>query len=64
MVDGHRRDAWEHTSWIIACLINSNPFRKKGSRPVKPSDVNPMERRKPGAPFKIKMADLKGALDC
>jgi len=39
MVEGRGEFEWARTSWILATYINSN--RKKGSRPVKPEDLNP-----------------------
>lgn len=64
MVEGRRLDAWEHTSWLIASFINSNPFRKKGARPIKPSEVNPMERKeRTGPSIKIKISALKGMFE-
>lgn len=39
MHDANQRTHWSHTSAIVAAIINTN--RKKGSKAVKPEDLNP-----------------------
>ncbi len=58
MAEGKCREHWNHTSSILAVLINAN--RGKGDRAVKPSDLNPYEaRRREGPVMKVKMSELR-----
>jgi len=43
MAHGKNRADWNHTSHLIALLININ--REKGKRPVKPQEFNPYAQR-------------------
>jgi hypothetical protein len=48
MRDAALRERWDRTSFIAACLINSNPFRKGPA--ISPQRLNPYAnsaRRKP-----------------
>ena len=64
MAEGRRREDWNHTASIIAALINSNPFRKPGAKPVSPQEIHPMGRGESAAPtFRIKVSALKGMFD-
>jgi hypothetical protein len=40
MAEGHHRDAWQHTSSLMALMANVNRDPKK-ARAFKPSDFNP-----------------------
>jgi hypothetical protein len=44
MADGKQRDAWAHTSSLMALLVNINRDPKRG-RAVKPDDFNPFAQR-------------------
>jgi hypothetical protein len=63
MADGRGRERWEHTSSILAVLINVN--RGKGDRAVKPSELNPYtaRKKKDEVLMKVKMSDLKPFFD-
>lgn len=39
MAEARGRDNWQHTSVIVATLVNSNPFRK--GKPATPSEFDP-----------------------
>ncbi|MFW5832870.1 MAG: hypothetical protein ACOCYE_02080, partial [Pseudomonadota bacterium] len=54
MDEGRSRAAWDHTSAIVATLINVN--RGKNTRPVKIKDVHPHEQR---APLPLTAADVR-----
>lgn len=41
MAEAKGRDNWRHTSMLCAVFANSNPFRAKGSKAVKPADFDP-----------------------
>ena len=41
MHEGRSRDAWDHTSLVVATILNVN--RAKGRAPIKPSAVNPWQ---------------------
>ena len=41
MYEGRSREAWEHTSLLVATILNVN--RAKGRAAIKPSAVNPWE---------------------
>lgn len=45
MDEARSRAAWDHTSAIVATLVNVN--RSKKSRPVKIKDVHPHAKRDP-----------------
>jgi hypothetical protein len=51
MDDSRDRDAWNHTSFILATIQNSNPFREGPA--VKHTDVHPHYVR-PGAGVPVK----------
>jgi hypothetical protein len=40
MAEGRRRDAWQHTSALLAMLFNAHRDPKK-SQPRKPTDFDP-----------------------
>lgn len=44
MVDGHESVAWNHTSHILAMMINTNGGGKK-RRPVLPEKMNPYAKK-------------------
>lgn len=39
MAEGRRKEAWTHTSLLLATLINGNPYID--GDPVSPDDLNP-----------------------
>ncbi len=41
MYEGRSRERWEHTSLVVATILNVN--RAKGRAAIKPSAVNPWE---------------------
>jgi len=60
MVEGKSRDAWNHTSNLLAVIINTNRDPKKP--PVRPMELNPHTLKNEDAPIVIeKMSDLKYA---
>lgn len=48
MSEGRSREAWLHTSAEIWVVAETKRNRKQRSRPFKPSDFNPYERRVTG----------------
>lgn len=44
MAEGRQREAWDHTSFLIATLINVNSLRK--GKPVQPSTFHPFTRKR------------------
>ena len=50
MAEARAREAWNHTSAVLAMIANANRDPKK-SRPLKPGDFHPYAgKRKPGIP--------------
>lgn len=48
MAEARRKDAWDHTSALLAMLANCNRDPKKRPRPYRPADFHPLtERAKP-----------------
>lgn len=41
MSEARQRERWDHTSFIIATLMNANRDPKKRRRPFAPSEFNP-----------------------
>jgi hypothetical protein len=60
MAEGQSREAWQHTSSLLAMLINANPFRSKGAKIAQPHQFDPYHR-KPAAdkPLKAPLWALK-----
>ena len=46
MTEAIGREAWNHTSSVLAMLANANRDPKKSPRAFKPSDFNPYAKRK------------------
>lgn len=44
MIDGRRRDAWDHTAQLLCLLVNLN--RGKNDPARKPAEFHPYHRRK------------------
>jgi hypothetical protein len=42
MADAERREAWQHTSAILAMLANVHRNPKKKPQPFKPSEFHPL----------------------
>ncbi|NLW83533.1 MAG: hypothetical protein GXY41_03865 [Phycisphaerae bacterium] len=42
MAEGKSKDAWQHTSALLALIANVNRDPKR-TKPFKPSDFNPMQ---------------------
>jgi len=47
MADARVREAWSHTSWLAATIINW--AGRIARRPVKPEEVNPLLAKPPGS---------------
>lgn len=45
MVDGCRREAWNHTSHVLAMLANCHRDEKRRHAPFLPGEFNPTLRR-------------------
>ncbi len=64
MARAKQREAWDHTSHVLAVLINANRDHKKSS-PVKPEELNPfhepvqLTRGEKESALKEQMACLK-----
>ena len=60
MAEAARREAWEHTSSLMALVANANRDPKRKPTPFKPADFNPYAlRRSSGLPL---TADTIGVL--
>lgn len=61
MSESRCRQQWQHTSSLMALLVNINSDPKKG-RTAKPSEFNPYEQAKAGAKptMRMSIAGLKG----
>jgi hypothetical protein len=46
MADARRRDAWQHTSALLAMLANVHRNPKKKPQPFTPAEFNPLVERK------------------
>ena len=44
MAEAHRKEAWQHTSTIIATLANIHRDPKKKPKPFSPSDFQPVPK--------------------
>lgn len=62
MTEAKCRQQWQHTSSLMALLVNINRDPKKGSA-AKPADFNPYEQSKVGErpTMRMSVAGLKGA---
>ncbi len=60
MVDAHRREAWQHTSSVLATLANIHRDPKKKPKPYSATDFQPtfLSVPKPDAP-KVEIRVLK-----
>lgn len=58
MVDAHRKEAWQHTSAVLATLANIHRDPKKKPRPFRPSDFQPSTQPQP-TPMKSSIHILK-----
>jgi hypothetical protein len=56
MLEAKRDEDWDHSSYLIAALVNSNPFR--GGKPVQPGDFHPYRK----ASRQIRMVLPKGEM--
>ena len=68
MADARKRHEWDQTAELCAAIVNSNPFREDGAKPVESWRFNPFELRdrakktgrKPKAkPRKVSVSVLK-----
>lgn len=57
MADGRSREAWNHTSALLAMLANVHRDRKK--RPLQPADFHPYAKAKQGRLPKAPVSLLK-----
>lgn len=46
MAGGRMKAAWSVASWKQAFELNASPYRKKGTKPVQPDDINPLSKKK------------------
>ncbi len=51
MAEARGRDAWQHTSCILALIANVNRDPKK-TRAFRPDDFNPFSGRRRGVPLR------------
>ena len=58
MADGRMRQAWNHTSTVLALIANVNRDPKK-SKAFGPKDFHPYETRKAERPVKADISILK-----
>lgn len=58
MAEARSREAWAHTSAVLALLANAHRDPKK-TRPFTPADFHPHLRRKPPVTAKVGIAALK-----
>ncbi|HEY1068411.1 MAG TPA: hypothetical protein VGE52_19970 [Pirellulales bacterium] len=58
MAEGRTREAWNHTSALLALLANIHRDPKKTS-PFKPADFHPSVKRATAAPVKVGIRVLK-----
>lgn len=59
MAHGKARHLWQHTSSILAMLVNVN----RGSKDdpfAQPEDFDPYAEKKPVEPDRVRLRDLKG----
>ena len=60
MTEAKRREAWQHTSAILATLANIHRDPKKKPRPYSQDDFNPVaSAKRPVAPVKADISVLK-----
>lgn len=45
MAEGRNRAAWWHTATLEAAILNI--MRRKGSKPITPKELHPMEQKPP-----------------
>ena len=59
MAEGRSRQAWEHTSTLLAMLANVNRNPKKRSKPFSPAEFNPFPQRGRRKAPKRRMRDVR-----
>lgn len=62
MNEAQSKEAWQHTSSIIASIYNCRPFRPKNDKDVKPKDVNPHYKDAKSEPIPADITALKALL--
>jgi hypothetical protein len=58
MAEARNRQAWAHTSALLALIANCHRDPKK-TRPFQPADFHPHEKQRKPAPMKVGIAVLK-----
>lgn len=59
MMDARLESRWDELSFLGACALNANPFRKE---PVEPKDINPLAKKKK-KPIYVPMENLVGRME-
>ena len=59
MFKAQRREAWDHTCWIVAMIANANRDPKKKSTPFTPDDFNPLKERRNSGQAVMNVSELK-----
>ena len=62
MAQAWRREAWDHTCWIVAMIANANRDPRKKSTPFTPDDFNPLKETRASGAAVMNVSDLKEAL--
>lgn len=50
MAEARRREAWQHTSWLMSLIANCHRDPKRRPEPFTPDELNPLAERKSQEP--------------